>query len=127
MNKVLRITLRGEMQLFADEDLDACIREANRLNVERGYTNGDRSDNQIENLRLVTITENNRNARLQHLNRSGLHGVYFLKDSSTYRATIGVNAELLRLGQFKSLLEAAAARKSAELKHGFHPNHGRAT
>ncbi len=40
MNKVLRITLHGELQLFADEDLDGCIREANRLNAERGYTNG---------------------------------------------------------------------------------------
>lgn len=40
MNKVLRITLRGELQVFADGDLAACIREANRLNTERGYTNG---------------------------------------------------------------------------------------
>jgi len=40
MNKVLRITLHGELQVFADEDLDACIREANQLNAERGYTNG---------------------------------------------------------------------------------------
>lgn len=40
MNKVLRITLRGELQVFADSDLAACIREANRLNTERGYTNG---------------------------------------------------------------------------------------
>lgn len=40
MNKVLRITLAGERELFADEDLAACIREANRINAERGYTNG---------------------------------------------------------------------------------------
>ncbi|MGL4271737.1 MAG: hypothetical protein ACRCTO_05545 [Pseudomonas paracarnis] len=40
MNKVLRITLRGELQVFADVDLAVCIREANRLNAERGYTNG---------------------------------------------------------------------------------------
>ncbi|RBB99692.1 hypothetical protein C3E97_020480 [Pseudomonas sp. MWU12-2115] len=40
MNKVLRITLRGELQVFVDEDLDVCIREANRLNAEHGYTNG---------------------------------------------------------------------------------------
>ncbi|MDP9528534.1 hypothetical protein [Pseudomonas protegens] len=40
MNKVLRITLRGELQVFSDCNLDACIREANRLNTERGYTNG---------------------------------------------------------------------------------------
>lgn len=40
MNKVLRITLAGEREVFADSDLAACIREANRLNTERGYRNG---------------------------------------------------------------------------------------
>lgn len=40
MNKVLHITLRGEMQVFAEDDLGACISEANRLNAERGYTSG---------------------------------------------------------------------------------------
>lgn len=40
MNKVLRITLRGELQVFTDGDLAACVREANRLNAERSYTNG---------------------------------------------------------------------------------------
>ena len=40
MNKVIRITLRGELQVFADSDLAACIREANRINSERGYTSG---------------------------------------------------------------------------------------
>ncbi|MEB6589659.1 hypothetical protein MXM82_11015 [Pseudomonas asiatica] len=37
MNKVLRITLRGELEVLTDSDLEACIREANRLNAERGY------------------------------------------------------------------------------------------
>lgn len=40
MNKVIRITLRGELQVFTDSDLAACIREASRLNAERGYTSG---------------------------------------------------------------------------------------
>lgn len=40
MNKVLRITLAGEREVFADSDLATCIREANRINAERGYTNG---------------------------------------------------------------------------------------
>jgi hypothetical protein len=89
------------------------------------HISGNRADNRIENLRIVSVTENNRNAKLQHLNRSGLHGVYFLKESSTFRATIGVDGKNLILGQFKTFLEAAAIRKSAELRHGFHPNHGR--
>ena len=40
MNKVLRITLHGELQVLIDADLAVCIREASRLNAERGYTNG---------------------------------------------------------------------------------------
>lgn len=40
MNKVIRITLAGEREVFADSDLAACIREANRINAERGYTSG---------------------------------------------------------------------------------------
>lgn len=40
MNKVLRITLRGELEVFSHSNLAACISEANRLNAERGYTNG---------------------------------------------------------------------------------------
>jgi hypothetical protein len=39
MNKVIRITLRGELQVFTDSDLSLCILEANRLNTERGYRN----------------------------------------------------------------------------------------
>ncbi|UXZ98870.1 hypothetical protein K3169_13865 [Pseudomonas phytophila] len=37
MNKVLRITLRGELQVFTDDGLAICISQANRLNAERGY------------------------------------------------------------------------------------------
>ena len=40
MNKVIHITGRGELQVFADKNLAACIHEANRLNAERGFTNG---------------------------------------------------------------------------------------
>lgn len=89
------------------------------------HINGNRTDNRIENLRTVSITDNNRNAKLQHLNRSGIHGVYFLKKSSSFRVTIGVDGKCLTLGHFKCFLDAAAARKSAELWYGFHPNHGR--
>lgn len=40
MNKVIYITLGGERQVFADEELSTCIREANRLNAERGFVSG---------------------------------------------------------------------------------------
>lgn len=40
MNKTLFITHRGERTVFEDVHLVACIREANRLNTERGYHAG---------------------------------------------------------------------------------------
>ncbi len=38
VNKVIHITQRGELQVFADDSLAACIHGANRLNTECGYT-----------------------------------------------------------------------------------------
>lgn len=40
VNKVIHVTQRGELQVFADHSLAACLHEANRLNAEHGYTNG---------------------------------------------------------------------------------------
>lgn len=40
MNKTIFITLKGERAVFEDDDLDACIAEANRLNTQRGYHSG---------------------------------------------------------------------------------------
>jgi hypothetical protein len=40
MNRVLFISTKGEREVFADADLNACIAEANRLNTERGYRAG---------------------------------------------------------------------------------------
>lgn len=41
-----------------------------------------------------------------------------------YSANIKVNRKSINLGIFDNIEEAAAARKEANLKYGFHPNHG---
>ena len=89
------------------------------------HVNGDRRDNRAANLRAVTITENNRNMRLSHRNTSGLHGVVFLHRYNRFQAHIVVDRKHIYLGYHKTLIDASAARKSAEFRHGFHPNHGR--
>lgn len=88
------------------------------------HINGDRLNNRITNLRAVTVTENNRNMRLSHRNTSGLHGVSYLPQYNRFQARIVVNKRLIHLGYHKALIDAAAARKSAEIRHGFHVNHG---
>jgi hypothetical protein len=47
-------------------------------------------------------------------NQTGISGVCYLVKLSKWRAKIGTRV----LGQYSSLLDAAAARKSAENRHG---------
>lgn len=90
------------------------------------HINGDPADNRIGNLRKVTNAENNRNRARTGRNTSGVVGVYWCKVKSKWFARIWVNQRGIRLGFFATFEEACAARKAAEEKYGFHPNHGRA-
>lgn len=87
------------------------------------HINGVRDDNRIENLRAVSVVGNQQNQHMRVDNTSGTTGVRL--ESGAWTAKIRVRGKRLHLGRFKSLEEAAAARKSAELLYGFHPNHGR--
>jgi hypothetical protein len=87
------------------------------------HINGDRTDNHIENLRSVPRAENCRNLKLNKLNRSGFLGVSF--HPACWKAEIKFNRRTIPLGKFETKDEAIAARKTAEAKYGYHPNHGR--
>lgn len=89
--------------------------------AEIDHINGNRSDNRITNLRSVCHLENMRNTKKMSNNSSGVMGIYWLKDRSKWRASIGRES----LGDFDKLEDAAAARKQAEKEYGYHPNHGR--
>jgi len=89
------------------------------------HINGVKTDNRIENLRDVTSTENNRNRSLSSNNKSGISGVYWCKRYNRWVARIGSKSGKENLGNFKNLFEACCARKSAEIRLGYHFNHGR--
>ena len=59
-------------------------------------------------------------------NSSGVPGVFWYKRRDGWIAQIYVDGKQRHLGFFDNLLDAVAARKSAEIEHGFHPNHDRA-
>lgn len=92
--------------------------------LEVDHINHVRNDNRLVNLRFVTHGGNMRNKSVNSKNTSGVTGVYFLKDRKKYRARIVVDGETISLGSYDTLEEAAAARREAELKYGFHSNHG---
>ncbi len=89
------------------------------------HINGNGLDNRFINLRDVTGTENKRNSRLNCNSKSKVHGVLFHSRDKIWEVSIGNKGKQIYLGRFKTKEEAIAARKKAELEHGYHPNHGK--
>lgn len=92
-------------------------------NKKIDHQNGVRSDNRIENLRTVDDFANAQNMSLSKANRSGATGVSIA--GNQWVARIRANGRQYHLGLFTLFDDALAARKAAERKYGFHPNHGR--
>lgn len=90
---------------------------------EVDHINGDRTDNRISNLRVVSTRDNARNKRMSARNVTGVSGVYWHKAAGMWCVSINKND---RVGYFREFADAVNARKEAELTHGYHQNHGRA-
>lgn len=89
------------------------------------HINHDKTDNRVVNLRLAPQAENAKNAGRRSDNTSGYTGVYWNKDRKKWVAQIGLPGPVTKpLGRYALLADAIAARKAAEEKYGFHPNHG---
>jgi len=88
------------------------------------HINHDRSDNRIENMRLVSHQENGKNQSKYANNTSGVTGVDWNKRNNKWRARIKLNSKLKDLGYFTNKADAISARRAAEKKYGYHENHG---
>lgn len=93
---------------------------------EIDHINGDRSDNRLVNLRLVSHSQNMKNSPIKGNNTSGTLGISWHKASRKWHARIYDGGHCHSLGYFADKEAACVARKSAEEIYGFHPNHGRA-
>lgn len=89
------------------------------------HINGNKRDNRWLNLRDVTRSVNMQNAPLRSDNRSGTQGVFWCENLGRWRSMISVNGRRVYLGYHEALADAVLARKTAERKYGYHPNHGR--
>lgn len=90
------------------------------------HINGNRADNRIENLRVATRTENQRNSRLRTDNKSGVRGVRWAAREQKWHATIKNGGVSKFLGSFASKSDAIAARRDAEIETfgGFSRDYG---
>ena len=91
---------------------------------EIDHIDHNRSNNIFSNLREVTSLENQRNLPLRKNNKTGYHGLDLCYNEK-YSARIKVNSKEIYLGTFKNKNDAIKARKEAEIKYGFHKNHGK--
>ena len=93
-------------------------------NGDIDHIDGDRLNNKWSNLREVTRLDNRRNAGLRVDNTSGYNGISYNNRERKWETYIEVEGQRKRLGKYLELHEAIQARKRAEKKYGFHPNHG---
>lgn len=89
------------------------------------HIDGDPSNNRWTNLRSLPGGLNQKNMKRPRNNQSGHIGVFWREDKQRWLAYITSDKKRINLGHFEDINDAIAARKQAEIDHGFHPNHGR--
>lgn len=92
--------------------------------TEIDHINHSKTDNSFFNIREASRTENNKNHPLRKDNKSGFNGVTWYKADSKWVVHVMAHGKDVFLGYFTSLKDAIAVRKAANIKYGFHKNHG---
>lgn len=89
------------------------------------HINGNTLDNRSINIRSASDWDNATNQKRRKDNKSGVTGVGWQKAICKWYANGRINNDLQHLGFYTDKFEAICARKSWEIKNGFHINHGR--
>ena len=89
------------------------------------HIDGNRVNNNIENLRWASYSQNAMNTKIRVNNTSGTKGISYHKRDKVWAAFISYNNQKLHLGNFKTKEEAIEARtnKANELFKEFTPLH----
>ena len=81
------------------------------------HIDGNRTNNNYENLRWATHSENGRNQKTQSNTSSVYKGVSFSKPMKKWKGTIMIEKRNRHLGLFQCEKEAAAAYNAAAIEH----------
>lgn len=94
------------------------------LGLEIDHSDGVRSNNKINNLSLVTRTNNSKNRARRSDNTSGATGVTYCKVNKKWKAYVKQQGKLTHLGLFTHLEDAVIARQKQNELLGFSNRHG---
>lgn len=92
--------------------------------LEIDHIDGDGFNNRWANLRQVSHRQNGMNTKRPSDNTSGHIGVSKMR-CGRWQAYINRNRKRVSLGRFSTIEDAIAARRTAQVCEGYHPNHGR--
>lgn len=81
------------------------------------HKDGNGLNNQKENLRICSSSDNSKNKRQSITSKSKYKGVYLIRKSGMYRARIQVDGKRLHLGCFVNQIDACIAYNNAALKY----------
>lgn len=81
------------------------------------HIDGDTLNNNIENLREATHSQNMRNSKLYKNNKSGIKGVYWDSEKRKWKATLRYNGKENYLGRFDDLSKAEKVVQEARIKY----------
>jgi len=87
------------------------------IGMDIDHINKNKSDNRIENLRVVTRSQNLHNQVARRGNKGGCVGVCFVKSKGYWQVTFCVDYKQVYLGSKHDYFEACCLRKSYEAKH----------
>ncbi len=88
------------------------------------HIDGDQLNNRIENLRPITVSQNQRNTKLRKDSTSGIKGVSWISTKNRWSGQVWHLRKLYHAGDFKDKDECAAAvRELRESLHGEFARH----
>lgn len=85
-------------------------------NGEIDHIDGDRLNNKLSNLRVVTRSQNMFNAKTKQNSSSGIKNVQWDNSSQSWRVRVRVNGKRYHVGRFTEIEKAAEAAKEFMLK-----------
>lgn len=88
--------------VYARAEINGKLVSLHQLLFGKGADHVDRNglNNQRNNLRAATVSQNNANRKLPKINTSGYRGVYWCKQRAKWKATISVAGRKCKLGSF---------------------------
>lgn len=89
----------------------------NPLNLKLiDHKDGNKHNNNIDNLRYCTRSQNQMNRKCNCNSNTQLKGVYYLKQCNRWKAVITLHSKIIYLGLFKTSIEALKVRQNASHK-----------